>query len=230
MPVSPTPPVTAHFAGFRLNLRAGELQDDSGKTARLPDQPFRILKTLLEHPGEVVTREELRKCLWPNDTIVEFEHSISAAMNSLRQALSDSAENPHLIETLARRGYRFMVPVQFETLPRSNVFAARPKPHPLRTIQTSAPSTTLVSCLSKAKRKANHNDSSLWSSSTVKPSSAGFPANRSRCMKPSIWPLKLPMLSAPPTFKASFIATLSRPTFTLQSEAMPKFSISVWRS
>ena len=119
MPVSPTPPVTAHFAGFRLNLRAGELQDDSGKTARLPDQPFRILKTLLEHPGEVVTREELRKCLWPNDTIVEFEHSISAAMNRLRQALSDSAENPHLIETLARRGYRFMVPVQFEELPPS---------------------------------------------------------------------------------------------------------------
>ena len=114
----PTPPAAAHFAGFRLDLRAGELQDGTGKTARLPDQPFRILKTLLEHPGEVVTREELRKCLWPNDTIVEFEHSISAAMNRLRQALSDSAENPHFIETLARRGYRFMVPVQFEEPPR----------------------------------------------------------------------------------------------------------------
>src|SRR5215472_13311218 len=89
----PTPPAAAHFAGFRLDLRAGELQDGTGKTARLPDQPFRILKTLLEHPGEVVTREELRKCLWPNDTIVEFAHSISAAMNRLRQALSDSAES-----------------------------------------------------------------------------------------------------------------------------------------
>lgn len=119
MQVSPVPPVAAHFAGFRLDLRAGELQDESGKTARLPDQPFRILKTLLEHPGEVVTREELRKCLWPNDTIVEFEHSISAAMNRLRQALSDSAENPQFIETLARRGYRLMVPVQFEELPPS---------------------------------------------------------------------------------------------------------------
>lgn len=117
MQASPVPPVAAHFAGFRLDLRAGELQDESGKTARLPDQPFRILKTLLEHPGEVVTREELRKCLWPNDTIVEFEHSISAAMNRLRQALSDSAENPQFIETLARRGYRLMVPVQFEELP-----------------------------------------------------------------------------------------------------------------
>ena len=117
MQVSPVPPFAAYFAGFRLDFRTGELQDESGKTARLPDQPFRILGTLLEHPGEVVTREELRKCLWPNDTIVEFEHSISAAMNRLRQALSDSAENPHLIETLARRGYRFMVPVQFEELP-----------------------------------------------------------------------------------------------------------------
>lgn len=117
MQPSPVPPVAAHFAGFRLDLRAGELQDESGKTARLPDQPFRILKTLLEHPGELVTREELRKCLWPNDTIVEFEHSISAAMNRLRQALSDSAENPRFIETLARRGYRLMVPVQFEEAP-----------------------------------------------------------------------------------------------------------------
>ena len=117
MQLSPVPPVAAHFAGFRLDLRAGELQDESGKTARLPDQPFRILKTLLEHPGELVTREELRKCLWPNDTIVEFEHSISAAMNRLRQALSDSAENPQFIETLARRGYRLMVPVQFEEAP-----------------------------------------------------------------------------------------------------------------
>jgi len=68
---------------------------------------------LLEHAGEVVTREEIRKRLWPNDTIVEFEHSISAAMNRLRQALGDSAENPHYIETLARRGYRLLVPVEW---------------------------------------------------------------------------------------------------------------------
>ena len=110
-------PVVASFAGFRLDLRAGELHADGGKTVRLSDQPFRILRTLLECPGEVVTREELRKCLWPNDTIVEFEHSISAAMNRLRQALGDSAEKPRFIETLARRGYRFMVPVQFEEPP-----------------------------------------------------------------------------------------------------------------
>ena len=114
MQLSPKSPDAVHFAGFRLDLRAGELRTEAGMIVRLPDQPFRILKTLLEQAGEVVTREELRKCLWPNDTIVEFEHSISAAMNRLRQALGDSAENPRFIETLARRGYRLMVPVQFE--------------------------------------------------------------------------------------------------------------------
>jgi DNA-binding winged helix-turn-helix (wHTH) protein len=66
---------------------------------------------LLEYPGEVVSRDEIRKKPWPNDTIVEFEHSISAAMNRLRQALGDSADNPRYIETLARRGYRFICPV-----------------------------------------------------------------------------------------------------------------------
>src|SRR5580658_3395734 len=114
MQASPKLPVAVNFTGFQLDLRAGELRADGGRTVRLPDQPFRILKKLLEHTGQVVTREELRKCLWPNDTIVEFEHSISAAMNRLRQVLGDSAEEPRFIETLARRGYRFLVPVQFE--------------------------------------------------------------------------------------------------------------------
>jgi eukaryotic-like serine/threonine-protein kinase len=68
---------------------------------------------LLERPGDVVLREELRKRLWPNDTIVEFEHSISAAMNKLRQALGDSADKPRFVETLARRGYRWMIPVEW---------------------------------------------------------------------------------------------------------------------
>jgi serine/threonine protein kinase len=109
-----TPQSLARFEGFELDLRSGELRRDGGKTVRLSEQPFRILVLLLERPLEVVTREELRKKLWPNDTIVEFEHSISAAMNRLRQALGDSAEKPHYIETLARRGYRWMVPVERE--------------------------------------------------------------------------------------------------------------------
>jgi Tol biopolymer transport system component/DNA-binding winged helix-turn-helix (wHTH) protein len=104
-------PRQVRFEGFRLDLRAGELRTNAGKTLRLPEQPFRILTMLLEHPGEVVTREDIRKELWPDNTIVEFEHSISAAMNRLRQALGDSADHPHYIETLARRGYRWMVSV-----------------------------------------------------------------------------------------------------------------------
>jgi eukaryotic-like serine/threonine-protein kinase len=102
------------FENFELDLRAGELRQDGGRTVRLTEQPFRILVTLLEHPGDIVTREELRKRLWPNDTIVEFEHSISAAMNRLRQALGDTAEDPHYVETLARRGYRWMVPAEWK--------------------------------------------------------------------------------------------------------------------
>src|SRR5215475_7036093 len=117
---SPKLPVVVRFAGFRLDFRAGELLPEGGKAVRLPEQPLRILRTLMERPGEVVTREDLRKRLWPNDTIVEFEHSISAAMNRLRQALGDSAEEPRFIETLAKRGYRFMVPVEFEESPTSS--------------------------------------------------------------------------------------------------------------
>jgi serine/threonine protein kinase len=117
MQVSPRLPVAVCFAGFRLDLNAGELRSEDGKIVRLPDQPFRILTTLLERSGSVVTRDELRKLLWPNNTVVEFEHSISAAMNRLRQVLSDSADQPRFIETLARRGYRFMVPVEYEEAP-----------------------------------------------------------------------------------------------------------------
>jgi len=96
-----------------LDLKAGELYKD-GRRLRLQEQPFRILKMLVEHPGEVVTREELQKKLWPNDTIVEFDHSINAAIKRLRDALGDTAEEPKYVETVARRGYRLLVPVEWE--------------------------------------------------------------------------------------------------------------------
>jgi Tol biopolymer transport system component/DNA-binding winged helix-turn-helix (wHTH) protein len=101
------------FDGFQLDLRAGELHPDGGKTLRLPEQPFLILTMFLERPGEVLTQEDIRKKLWPDNTNVAFEHSISAAMNRLRQALGDSADRPRYIETLARRGYRWMVSVEW---------------------------------------------------------------------------------------------------------------------
>jgi DNA-binding winged helix-turn-helix (wHTH) protein len=98
------------FGPFRLDLAAGELHKGERKI-RLQEQPFRVLQLLVERPGEVVTREDLQKKLWPNDTIVEFDHSISSAMRRLRDALGDTAEKPKYVETVARRGYRLMVPV-----------------------------------------------------------------------------------------------------------------------
>jgi len=111
VPQSKKAPQTLSFQGFALDLRSGELFGDDGKTVRLPEQQFQILVMLLERPGQVISREEIRKRLWPSDTIVEFEHSINAAMNRLRQALNDTAENPSYIETLSRRGYRFIAPL-----------------------------------------------------------------------------------------------------------------------
>jgi serine/threonine protein kinase/TolB-like protein/Tfp pilus assembly protein PilF len=103
----------AHFDRFQLDVRSAELRDLEGKTTQLAEQSFRILMALLERPGEVVGREELCQRLWPNGTIVEFEHSISVAVNRLRQALGDAADSPKFIETLARRGYRLKTPVQW---------------------------------------------------------------------------------------------------------------------
>src|SRR5215472_7643466 len=103
---------TVCFGPFKLDLKAGELYQD-GRKIRLQEQPFQVLKMLLQHPGEVVSREEIKKKLWPNDTIVEFDHSINAAIKKLRLALRDSAEEPKYVETVARRGYRLMVPVEW---------------------------------------------------------------------------------------------------------------------
>ena len=94
------------FDEFELDVRAAELRRD-GVKVRLQEQPYRLLLMLLEHPGEVVLREEIRKRLWPNDTVVEISHGINAAVLRLREALGESAEYPRRIETVARRGYRF---------------------------------------------------------------------------------------------------------------------------
>jgi len=98
---------TVRFGLFEVDLRAGELRKN-GVKIKLQEQPFRILVSLLRQPGEVVTREELRRELWPSDTFVDFDHSLNAAVKRLRDALDDSAENPRFIETLPRHGYRFV--------------------------------------------------------------------------------------------------------------------------
>ena len=99
------------FGVFELDLAAGELRKNGAKV-RLQEQPFQVLALLLERTGDVVTREELRQKLWPADTFVDFDHSLNTAVNKLRETLGDSASSPRYIETLARRGYRFIAPVQ----------------------------------------------------------------------------------------------------------------------
>jgi DNA-binding winged helix-turn-helix (wHTH) protein len=95
------------FGVFELNPSAKELRKQ-GMRVRLQGQPVEILTMLLERPGELITREELQKKLWPSDTFVDFEQGLNSAMKRLRAALDDDAESPHFIETLPRHGYRFI--------------------------------------------------------------------------------------------------------------------------
>ena len=111
MPVPQPNSRVVRFGVFELDLNAGELRK-SGVKLRLQGQPFQVLALLLERAGEVVTREELQQKLWPSDTFVDFDHSLNTAINKVREALGDSASSPRYVETLARRGYRFIAPVQ----------------------------------------------------------------------------------------------------------------------
>jgi len=99
------------FGAFEVDLRAGELRRN-GRKVRIQNQPFQILAMLLERPGEVVTREEMRARLWPAETFVDFDHGLNSAVRRLRDALGESAEKPKYVETLGRRGYRFIFPVE----------------------------------------------------------------------------------------------------------------------
>src|SRR5262245_29022096 len=117
------------FATFEVDLRARELRK-GGIRIRLQDQPFEILVAMLERPGEVVTRDELRERLWPAGTFVDFEHSLNAAIKRLRAALGDDADNPRFVETLHRRGYRFLAAVESEAQPARNLHVVRPPAKP----------------------------------------------------------------------------------------------------
>jgi DNA-binding winged helix-turn-helix (wHTH) protein len=123
MPAPPQAPHILQFGIYEIDVRTGELRK-SGVKLKLQEQPFQVLCMLVEHPGEIVTREELRNRLCPADTFVDFDRGLNAAVKRLRDALGDSADAPVFIETLARRGYRFIAPVNgssasgvFETAP-----------------------------------------------------------------------------------------------------------------
>ena len=124
LPVERRAPHVRRFGTFEVDVRARELRK-GGIRIRLQDQPFEILTVMLDRPGDVVTREELRQRLWPDGTFVDFEHSLNAAVKRLRAALGDDADNPRFVETLHRRGYRFIAAVESDA-PVRNVGVARP--------------------------------------------------------------------------------------------------------
>jgi len=142
---SPQLPSVVRFGAYEADLLSGELRK-SGIRLKIQDRPFQILAILLEHPGLVVTREQLQKRLWPEDTFVDFEHGLNTAINKLRDALSDEADNPRFIETLPKRGYRFIAPVSASAAPRAHLHAVAPanastlSPSPVTAIIPADPS------------------------------------------------------------------------------------------
>jgi len=122
----PNQPQVVKFGIFEVDLQAGEVRK-AGMRQKLAGQPFQVLQALLEHPQEIVTREELRERLWPGNTFVDYELALKKAINRLREVLGDSAESPHFIETIPRRGYRFLGTLEAAEQPNA-VPATAPPP------------------------------------------------------------------------------------------------------
>jgi cholera toxin transcriptional activator len=112
VPETPNQNRILRFGIYELDASTGELRKDGKSRPRLQGQPLEVLLHLLDRPGEVVTREELRRRLWPADTFVDYDHSLNTAVNKLREALNDSADNPRFIQTIPRRGYRFIASIE----------------------------------------------------------------------------------------------------------------------
>ena len=113
------------FGVFEVDLAAGELRKN-GARIRLQEQPFQVLTALLQNAGQVMTRDELREKIWPADTFVDFDHSLNTAVNKIRESLGDSASSPRFVETLARRGYRFIAVVDVIETVNNNTAATAP--------------------------------------------------------------------------------------------------------
>src|SRR3954464_3741331 len=120
-------PRLVRFGTFEVDLPAGEVRK-GGVKLKLTGQPFQVLAILLERPGQVVTREELQKRLWP-DTFVDVDHNLNTAINKIREVLGDSAESPRFVETLPRRGYRFIAPLEGSKSPNFRGASVPPVVH-----------------------------------------------------------------------------------------------------
>jgi cholera toxin transcriptional activator len=125
---NPQPPRRYRFGVFEADATEGELRRQ-GVRIKLNAQPFQVLVMLLQRPGELLTREEISRELWPDGTFVDYEHGVNSAVNRIREALGDTAGNPRFIETLARRGYRFVAPVE-QIIRNEDVSAPEPEPDP----------------------------------------------------------------------------------------------------
>ena len=156
-----TPPL--RFGTFELDVRLRELRTGTTRI-RLQEQPFEILRIMLERPGDIVTREQLRQRLWPQGTYVDFEHSLNAAVKRLRAALGDDAENPRFVETLPRRGYRFIAPLN------------RAEP-PAR----SCPSPATASCQSQRAAPPTGPTATIAARLQFWPPELDLPAQAARC-------------------------------------------------
>jgi TolB-like protein/DNA-binding winged helix-turn-helix (wHTH) protein/Tfp pilus assembly protein PilF len=149
LPNLPHSPHLRRFDQFELDLRTAEIYKE-GKRIKLQDQPCQVLALLTERPGELVTREELQKRLWPNETFVDFDHGVNIAINKLRDALGDSAEHPRFIETLPRRGYRWLTPIEHAGDISANVQVAV-SVSPPREVQSSPGGATAAVPASKVR-------------------------------------------------------------------------------
>jgi cholera toxin transcriptional activator len=137
---STQPKCIFRFGLFELDSATGELRKEGIARPRVQGQPLEILLHLLSQPGEVVSREELRAQLWPADTFVDYDHSLNAAVNKLRDALNDSAENPRFIQTIPRRGYRFIASVQVADGTAAPAAESKPVARPAS--ESAAPATS----------------------------------------------------------------------------------------
>jgi DNA-binding winged helix-turn-helix (wHTH) protein len=114
------------FGAFEINLQSGELRKN-GMRLRLSGQPFHVLVALVQSPGEMVTREELHSKLWPADTFVDFDHGLNNAVARIREVLDDSSETPRYVETIPRRGYRFIAPINSNVQKQSPTLSRKSK-------------------------------------------------------------------------------------------------------
>ena len=168
----PSPRCIVRFGVFEVDVKAGEVRKH-GRRLRVQEKPFHVLQALVEHPGEVVSREELRARLWPADTFVDFDNGLNNAVNKVRAALGDSATVPKYVETVGRRGYRFIAAVEDETVePRPAIAALALRSAPTGLAQ-QAPSSGWFPPF--ARRRCRQSPCCRWPTSPTTPNRSIFP-------------------------------------------------------